>query len=125
MSFTLSRSLSRTLLRSYGTVQGPPSAASVAGRVPGALVDATNATAPRTNWTREEISQIYNTPLNQLTYASVSHYMSSKRLGFPCSASELRLNDDNRKTRYGLEANDTRLPFTVDSTIPPPSKCAP
>jgi len=34
--------------------------------------DAVNATGPRTNWTREEISEIYNTPLIRLTYAAVS-----------------------------------------------------
>jgi biotin synthase len=34
--------------------------------------DAVEATAVRTNWTTEEISQIYNTPLMELTYASVS-----------------------------------------------------
>lgn len=77
MSFVLPRSLPRTVLRSYGTVQGPPSAASFASRIPSALAEATAATAPRTNWTREEVSQIYNTPLNQLTYASVSDSTAS------------------------------------------------
>lgn len=72
MSFALPRSLPRIVLRSYGTVQGPPSAAAIASRIPSALTEATAATAPRTNWTREEVSQIYNTPLNELTYASVS-----------------------------------------------------
>jgi len=80
MSFPIPRSLPR-LVRSYGTVQGPPSAASIAGRVPSVLVEATNSTAPRITWTREEVSQIYNTPLNQLTYASVSR---------PCWKSSLR-----------------------------------
>jgi biotin synthase len=72
MSLPIARGLPRTVLRSYGTVQGPPSATSLAGRIPNVLIEATAATAPRTNWTREEISQVYNTPLNQLTYASVS-----------------------------------------------------
>lgn len=72
MSFALPRSLPRTVLRSYGTVQGPPSAASIASRIPSALAEATAATAPRITWSREEVSQIYNTPLNELTYASVS-----------------------------------------------------
>lgn len=71
MSFNLPRSLSRTAWRSYGTVQGSPSAASIASRVPSVLVEATSATAPRTNWTPEEVSAVYHTPLNQLTYASV------------------------------------------------------
>ncbi|KAJ5166297.1 Biotin synthase [Penicillium canariense] len=72
MSFTLPRALPRSFLRSYGTVQGPPSAAAIASRVPGVLVEAISATAPRTNWTREEVSAVYNTPLNQLTYASAA-----------------------------------------------------
>ncbi|KAJ5698940.1 Biotin synthase [Penicillium macrosclerotiorum] len=72
MSFALPRSLPRTVLRSYGTVQGPPSAASIASRIPTALAEATAATGPRTNWTREEVGAIYNTPLNQLTYASAA-----------------------------------------------------
>ncbi|CEJ59588.1 Biotin synthase, mitochondrial [Penicillium brasilianum] len=72
MSFTLPRSLSRTAWRSYGTVQGSPSAASIASRVPSVLVEATSATAPRTNWTPEEVSAVYHTPLNQLTYASAA-----------------------------------------------------
>lgn len=71
MSFPLPRSLPRTVLRSYGTVQGPAGAASLASRIPNALIEATTATAPRTTWTKEEVSQVYNTPLNQLTYASV------------------------------------------------------
>lgn len=79
MAFALPRSLSRgslVLRRSYGTVQATvPPAAGVApsplARLPSALQDATAATAPRTNWTREEIQQIYDSPLSQLTYASV------------------------------------------------------
>lgn len=72
MSLPLPRSLPRTLLRrSYGTVQQPPSAASLNSRIPIALQEATGATAPRTNWTREDVQQIYQTPLNQLTYAAV------------------------------------------------------
>ena len=33
--------------------------------------DALNATAPRTTWTKEEISEVYHTSLIDLTYASV------------------------------------------------------
>jgi biotin synthase len=32
---------------------------------------ALNASAPRTNWTKEEISEVYNTSLIDLTHASV------------------------------------------------------
>ncbi|KAJ6150344.1 hypothetical protein N7471_001543 [Penicillium samsonianum] len=65
------RSLSRTLVRSYGTVQGSPSAASLTS-IPITLTDATGATAPRTTWTRDEVKQIYETPLSQLTYAAAA-----------------------------------------------------
>ncbi|KAF1993378.1 biotin synthase [Amniculicola lignicola CBS 123094] len=36
------------------------------------LEDAVQATAPRTNWTREQISSIYNVPLIDLTYAAAT-----------------------------------------------------
>ncbi|KZM25944.1 Biotin synthase [Ascochyta rabiei] len=34
--------------------------------------DAVRAAGPRTNWTREEIAEVYNTPLIKLTYAAAS-----------------------------------------------------
>jgi biotin synthase len=34
--------------------------------------DAVEATLPRTSWTKEQISDIYNTSLIELTYAAVS-----------------------------------------------------
>lgn len=33
--------------------------------------DAVNAAGPRNNWTKEEIAEIYNTPLIKLTFAAV------------------------------------------------------
>ncbi|KAL3477237.1 hypothetical protein BJX99DRAFT_128042 [Aspergillus californicus] len=73
MSIPFSRSLSRAVLtRSYGTVQSSHTASSFASRIPPALQEATAATTPRTNWTREDIQQIYETPLNQLTYAAAA-----------------------------------------------------
>ncbi|KAL4954025.1 hypothetical protein BDW69DRAFT_146492 [Aspergillus filifer] len=73
MSVSLSRSLPRAVFsRSYGTVQSSSTAASFASRIPPALREATAATAPRTNWSRDEIQQIYETPLNQLTYAAAA-----------------------------------------------------
>jgi hypothetical protein len=36
--------------------------------------NALKATAPRTSWTKEEITEIYNTSLIDLTYASVSEH---------------------------------------------------
>jgi biotin synthase len=74
MSIQFSRTLPRAIsIRSYGTVQSSHTAASFASKIPPALREATAATAPRTNWTRDEIQQIYETPLNQLTYAAVRH----------------------------------------------------
>ena len=35
------------------------------------LQDAVQAAGPRTNWTREEISSLYNSPLMELSYAAV------------------------------------------------------
>jgi biotin synthase len=71
MSVSFARSFPRAFIRSYGTVQSSPTAASFASRIPPALQEAVAATAPRTNWTRDEVQQIYETPLNQLTYAAV------------------------------------------------------
>jgi biotin synthase len=43
-----------------------------AARKSSVFEDAVNATGTRTNWTREEIAEIYNTPLIKLTYAAAS-----------------------------------------------------
>ncbi|OJJ43867.1 hypothetical protein ASPZODRAFT_123033 [Penicilliopsis zonata CBS 506.65] len=59
------------LARSYGTVvQSSPS-----NRLPLVLQQATEASAPRTDWTRDEVQQIYQSPLVQLTHAAVKRYM--------------------------------------------------
>jgi hypothetical protein len=47
--------------------------------------NALNAVAPRTNWTKGEIAQVYNTPLIDLTHASVR--LSSLHLGEICERS--------------------------------------
>lgn len=70
------------LTRAYGTVQSPPSAGTLPSRVPVALQEATAATAPRTNWTKDEVRQVYETPLNQLTYAAVR--ASRNRMNLKC-----------------------------------------
>lgn len=65
-----------TRVRSFSTVIDAPidprtqRASPPAGKS-SILDDARQATATRTNWTKEEISQVYNTPLIELTYASV------------------------------------------------------
>ncbi|KAK7187539.1 hypothetical protein DPSP01_003782 [Paraphaeosphaeria sporulosa] len=51
--------------------QVPPAAPSNAGSV---FSDAVNATGPRTNWTKEQIAEVYNTSLIELTHgASTVH----------------------------------------------------
>lgn len=49
--------------------QTPPAVPSGRGSV---FRDAVQATSPRTNWTKEQISEVYNTPLIELTYGAVS-----------------------------------------------------
>lgn len=43
------------------------------------LQDAVDASGPRMNWTKEEISQIYNTPLIELQYAAVRYERNNIR----------------------------------------------
>jgi hypothetical protein len=52
------------LLRKYGTVSAVSTPRS-------ALENALEASAPRNNWTKEEIKEIYDTPLMKLAYAAV------------------------------------------------------
>lgn len=40
-------------------------------RIASVFEDALNASGPRTSWTKEEISELYNTSLIDLTYAAV------------------------------------------------------
>lgn len=71
--------------------------------------DAVAATAPRNNWTKEEISAIYYQPLMELAYQAVSHPRS-----------------------HGIRAGDLlltpafpRAPYTAASTRPARSSSAP
>ena len=50
-------------------VDGPPVVGSV--RLGKVLQEALKATAPRHNWTKNEIREIYNTPLMELAHQSV------------------------------------------------------
>jgi hypothetical protein len=52
------------LLRKYGTVSAVSTPRS-------AFENALEASAPRNNWTKEEIKEIYDTPLMKLAYAAV------------------------------------------------------
>jgi len=58
------------LVRRYGTISDVPIQSSTAPR--SAFDDAREATAPRNNWTKEEIQEIYDTPLMKLAFASGS-----------------------------------------------------
>ena len=58
-------------LKRVGPVLSSRSLATIRERLSTTLQDAVQATAPRTNWTREEISDLYNSPLMELSYAAV------------------------------------------------------
>lgn len=60
----------QSLIRRYGTVS--PAPAQAATPPAGAFEKAVEATAPRNNWTKEEIKEIYDTPLMKLAFAAVS-----------------------------------------------------
>ena len=71
---TLSRSAARSvpaLRRSFSTVHDIPVTPSKVAVYPSALQEAVTANVPRITWSRDEIRQIYDTPLNLLTYAAV------------------------------------------------------
>lgn len=97
------RPLVRTLLnRSYSTVQGAstsiatgvPASPWASSTIPAVVKNATAAQVPRTTWTRDEVQQVYETPLSQLTYAAVCYdlplpaYLVLKRL---CSHIDIEL----------------------------------
>ena len=60
------------VLRKYGTVSAVPTTEpSATATPPSVFQNALNANGPRNNWTREEIKEIYDTPLMQLAFAAV------------------------------------------------------
>jgi hypothetical protein len=74
LAFTSART--PALVRPFSTVLDTPVDPSTQRATPPTLrasvfEDALHAVAPRTNWTKEEIAQVYNTPLIELTHASV------------------------------------------------------
>jgi len=71
-----------------------------------ALKIAAVANGPRTNWTKDEIREIYNTPLMELAFQSVSQ--KSQQQAAPSSP-----------------LCRSRVPSTAASTPPRPCKCAP
>ena len=67
----LSVSSRSVLHRSYGTVQSPASAVNNRFPFSSVLQQATTASSPRTSWSKDEVKEIYETPLTQLAYAAV------------------------------------------------------
>ncbi|KAF2738974.1 biotin synthase [Polyplosphaeria fusca] len=67
-----SRAFTPRLSRCFSTVVDAPPNPAPPPKAPSGSVfqDAFGAVAPRTNWTRDEISQVYNTPLIELTFAA-------------------------------------------------------
>lgn len=69
----------RTSVRTYSTVHDIPRAAAAVGQAPpppkpsqsSIFHDAVNASGPRHNWTKEEITEIHQTPLMELAFAAV------------------------------------------------------
>lgn len=47
--------------------------------MPKALQDAIAMEKPRTNWTKNEIADIYNSPLSQLVYTAVMNLTNRSR----------------------------------------------
>ncbi|EDN09922.1 biotin synthase [Histoplasma capsulatum] len=74
-SIRLSRAGAQAALRIFTPITQTRAATSIspaAASTSSALQDALVAEAPRINWTRDEIRQIYETPLHQLTYAAAT-----------------------------------------------------
>lgn len=70
------RSLAQIQSRPLSSVRDVPISAStipfqVAPAGKSVLQQAVDAQAPRTNWTKDEIAELYNTPLYELHYAAV------------------------------------------------------
>ncbi|KAJ4410877.1 biotin synthase [Didymella pomorum] len=78
IGFALSSARTQRFVRPFSTVLDTPidpqtqQATPPAVRKSSVFEEAVNATGTRTNWTREEIAEIYNTPLIRLTYAAAS-----------------------------------------------------
>ena len=92
--------------RRYGTVAETPSLTTPPSPV---LDEALNATSLRNTWTKDEIRQIYETPLMKLAYAAVSLFHTLHCYPF-LQTSILKL--------------PSRAPSTENSTTLPPSRCA-
>ncbi|KAI9686405.1 MAG: biotin synthase [Bathelium mastoideum] len=68
----LSRSTAALRPRLFSTVHGDPIIAPIPTTRISAVQQALNAPGPRTGWTKDEIAEIYNTPLFELQYAAAT-----------------------------------------------------
>ena len=72
--------------RAFSTVQDAPILSAASGhpslnpapQASATFQNALQAISPRTTWTREEITEVYNTPLVELSFAAVSLLISSR-----------------------------------------------
>jgi hypothetical protein len=77
LGLALSSARTHCLVRSFSTVLDTPidpktqQVTPPTGQKSSVFENAVKATGTRTNWTKEEIAEIYNTPLIRLTYAAV------------------------------------------------------
>ena len=77
IGLALSSARTHCLFRSFSTVLDTPIDPKTQQFTPltdqksSVFENAVNATGTRTSWTKEEIAEIYNTPLIRLTYAAV------------------------------------------------------
>ncbi len=105
--------------RSYGTVSGAPSYPSLLDADPAStpqrsiFQEAIEAKTPRTDWTRDEIKQIYDTPLMDLAFAAVSTTQHSA-----CAVKFLQ------EVPLTIAPEPHRAPCTDASTTPQAFKCA-
>jgi biotin synthase len=65
----------QSIVRKYGTVAESPAITTPQSSV---FEDALAASSPRTSWTKEEIKQIYDTPLMKLAFAAVSKSIAAR-----------------------------------------------
>ncbi|RDL33026.1 putative biotin synthase [Venustampulla echinocandica] len=104
------------MVRAYGAVSAVSPQVTTP---PSALDNALAATAPRTNWTKEEIKELYDTPLMQLAFAAASinwtQSISSSSLRRSAKA-DLTFTQCAQSSRYqtGLKASKM---VTVDSVL--------
>lgn len=84
--------------RLYSDVHGTPIIAPVQTANVAAVQRALNAPGPRTNWTNEEISEIYDTPLFDLQYAAVRPL-----LAVPIPLAEMAMPYEALSPRHTLE----------------------